>query len=286
MARLPVLFVTKLNWNITPCSVGSLARLRSHAAALSEKARSTYDSYSLSPAYYALTGRMGGSVIERADTITVTCRHPNVARVQLIFPEIAEDPTYAVGLRVAAETIRRGLVPQFARLTDNHRSMLLDASKSLAQNGWEFFEFEEDVLDWKFPVHVLDTSLVAAREGGQYKRLRQQLKKIDRSRLSVIEYCHRAHSDAVDGLLTIWAQARNHVQYSVDQIVSPVVKLLQMDVQNVEGLRRELLLVDGQVSGLCVWEEPVFFRRPSKSACSCCHTWRARTIGVADSVAV
>jgi hypothetical protein len=241
----------------------SLADLRTHIANLSESARRRYDSYALSPAYYAFTARLGGSVVRSNGALTVSCRHPNRSGVQLIFPELSEAPTYATGLRIARKAVREGLVPHFVRLTGDHRAGLFLAARSLTRQGLQLMDFEEDILDWRFPIHVLDTSLVACRRGGRFKRLRLQLRKVQRGRLSVLEYRHEAHAVAADKLLKAWSAQYRHPQYSTDQIVLPIWKLLQIRPDQVKTLRRQLLCLDGEVCGVSVWEEPVYQDGPA-----------------------
>jgi hypothetical protein len=244
-------------------NVESLDALRVHIANLSDAARRRYDSFTLSPAYYALTGRLGGYISVGGGSQAVTCIHPNMPDVQLIFPDIGEKPSCDLGLRLAVDAVQQGRHPQFARLTAANRSALLGNASLLQGRSLQFLEFEETVLDWRFPVHILDTALICDRKGGIFKRLRLQLRKISRHRLSVADYCREAHASLGERFFEAWCAECGDARTDAFEIASPGLELLKMNVDQMAGLRQQLILLDGRPSGLCVWEQPVVAGDPA-----------------------
>jgi hypothetical protein len=137
------------------------------------------DSYLNAPLYYALTGRKGAWLHEGYGAALVVCQHPNVPDRLLVFPEMGE-----AGGKLAASVIARLEAPangvQLARFTDRD----LDALKGALAGEFNgaaigIRKTEENTLDWRYPVHILDTKRVAALEGAAYARIRNKCRKVE-----------------------------------------------------------------------------------------------------------
>lgn len=138
------------------------------------------DSYSLSPAYYAMTGRKGAWLYEKDDTAVVVCQHPNVNNKVLVFPEIGKGGV----LKYLIEEIS---VPtngvQLARVPSENVQKLMEELASTTDIA-TFKAVEEKVLDWQYPSQILSTKEVGEMKGGAFGRARGRRNKF----LELYEY--------------------------------------------------------------------------------------------------
>lgn len=137
------------------------------------------DTYLNSPLYYVLTGRKGVWVHEGFGAVMVVCAHPHVADRLLVFPEIGN-----AGGRLAASVLGDMDVPaggvQLARFNDADLKTLRDA---LGQQNFSRVDsidpMAEPVLDWAYPVHILDTGRVAMLDGPDFTKIRNKIRKVE-----------------------------------------------------------------------------------------------------------
>lgn len=187
----------------------------------------------------------------------------------MVFPEIADKATQELGHLIARNAARQGARVHFARLTSLQRDRLIYAPEPKAHDAeFELADVDEEVLDWRFPVHVLDTFEVMARKGALFERLRQRLRKVDRSRITSISLDSQKHHCAVAALLTEWANDYGHAEYSTEDIVAPVLRLLEMHSQFWDGIRGQLVTLDGEPAAFGLWETPVFPGGPANELAS------------------
>ncbi len=137
------------------------------------------DSYLNAPLYYALTGRRMAWVHEGYGATLVVCRHPNVPDRLLVFPEVGD----AAG-RLAASVISHLQPPangvQLARFSDADLAQLKNALRNEFNGAVAAIETtDEPVLDWRYPVHILDTARVASLDGAPFARIRNKCRKVE-----------------------------------------------------------------------------------------------------------
>ena len=153
----------------------SFERLHKHLIAPGSRHRDTYLNSSV---YYALTGRKGAWVYAHDETIVVTCLHPNRDHCLLVFPEIGEKRDCSLLLRVLA-TVR---IPQngiqLARFSADDIHLLQQALGKKADSPVESISvMEEPLLDWLYPVHMLDTKAVSSMQGPEFYNVRKEYNK-------------------------------------------------------------------------------------------------------------
>ncbi|MFJ5828302.1 phosphatidylglycerol lysyltransferase domain-containing protein [Streptomyces sp. NPDC093089] len=134
------------------------------------------DSYVNAPLYYLLTGRRGAWVYRSRDACVVTCCHPHLDDCIMVFPEVGADPDH----RLTASVLRQlGASETDVRLVRYTAEDLEKLTARLAADG-EPITVEvvpEDVMDWRYPVRVLDTARVSALEGSTFVKIRNKYKR-------------------------------------------------------------------------------------------------------------
>ncbi len=162
------------------CAVGTDFTYEQFNALVRQPAVMREDSYLNAPLYYILTGRKGVWVHEGYGAVMVVCRHPHIKDRLLVFPEIG----HAEGKLVAS--VLSGLEPppggvQLARFTTDDLESLKEAlSQQNSKNRVDHITIsEETILDWRYPVHLLDTARVAAMEGKGFTKIRNKCRKVE-----------------------------------------------------------------------------------------------------------
>ncbi|PZO81293.1 MAG: hypothetical protein DI626_10935, partial [Micavibrio aeruginosavorus] len=107
------------------------------------------DLYSTSTAYFLMTGRRGLWIYGNEDTAMIIARHPNLDDSILFFPPMGISPVNLIELALTDPVIPRGN-RKLARLGPEDQYL----AAVLEQRGNGDIEVEE-ILDWKFPVHIL-----------------------------------------------------------------------------------------------------------------------------------
>lgn len=141
------------------------------------------DTYLNAPLYYLLTGRKGAWIHEGYDAVLVVCKHPNVADRLLVFPEIGAPDRKDRGL-LTASVLSQMTPPaggvQLARFTTEEFEYLRQALGQRNDHNLDRIEpIAEGVLDWRYPVHVLDTQRVSALSGGTFAKIRNKCHQVE-----------------------------------------------------------------------------------------------------------
>jgi hypothetical protein len=137
------------------------------------------DSYLNAPLYYALTGRKGLWIHEGYGSVMATCMHPHVPGRVLAFPEVGQGAGKLAASVLSCLRAPRGGV-QLARYNDHDLQTLRAAFAQKNDSAVETLKLiAEDCLDWKFPVHILDTARVAAMQGGAFEKIRNKVRKVN-----------------------------------------------------------------------------------------------------------
>lgn len=146
-------------------------------AQLSGAQKARADSYVNSPLYYMITGRKGAKLYKSHQSALVVCAHPHVEDRLLVFPEIGKaDYELTASVLNMLDVPRNGI--QLARFSEEE---IMTLRRRLAERNYSpvtgVTVIEEDQMDWRYPVHILDTEKVAAMEGADFKQIRKKFKK-------------------------------------------------------------------------------------------------------------
>lgn len=137
------------------------------------------DSYLNSPLYYALTARGRAVVHQGYGAVMVVCPHPHKPDCLLAFPEIGPaDGQLAASVLSNIEPPAGGV--QLARYNEDDLFKLREAFARKNDCRVEALKvIEENSLDWRYPVHILDTGRVAAAQGPAFEKIRNKCRKVE-----------------------------------------------------------------------------------------------------------
>lgn len=205
------------------------------------------DSYSVSPVYYLMTGRKGGKILEIDNKTIIAVNHPNLDDYFLIFPNI----TGAGNSDLTAEfEVARMLIKQ----TLEKKAIIARVSDDVAQS-YAHFIIEENYMDWKYPIHILDVASVVAQKGKNFQQIRQRLNQLDVQKCITREINVVDDFDVVLKITRDWANGFPYEYYSVDDLISPTKKLLELMKDSRLSISGQVVYFNGVPSAYCLWEE-------------------------------
>ncbi|MCB1531338.1 MAG: DUF2156 domain-containing protein [Alphaproteobacteria bacterium] len=135
------------------------------------------DSYQNSPLYYTITGRKGARLYKSKFSSMVVCEHPHIEQRLMVFPEIGKaDYELTASVLNMIDPPKNGV--QLARYSAGELETLKRKLENLNYSAVSGVSIvEEHVMDWRYPVHVLDTAKVQALEGKEFKQIRKKFRK-------------------------------------------------------------------------------------------------------------
>ncbi|MDY6980140.1 MAG: phosphatidylglycerol lysyltransferase domain-containing protein [Pseudomonadota bacterium] len=211
------------------------------------------DPYAGSPAYLAVTGRHGLWLYSDGAAFLIFCRHPDQADAALIFP-----PSGPGREALLARFLDQVPAPpggfQLARIPAHAAEDMLSAF-SRAAAGHSFAVRPEDRLDWRYPVHILDTAAVAAAEGHRLRDFRHNLHRAARAGLRAEPLEIARHSAAITQVVRQWASVHANDNWTASALAAPfeaVFDQLRTGRLPLHGL----IVTDGAaLRGFITWEE-------------------------------
>lgn len=213
------------------------------------------DTYASSPSYYALTGRKGLWLYQNENGYVPVCWHPNVDGQILVFPPRGiENKLIMQRLLTEMPEPPRGI--RLARLSEEGLSSVW-FSKAIRLTGRNvrLVPVQETVLDWRFPVHILSTKIVASLEGNHFLRTRNYVKHLKQRNVQ-IEPLTRWHTTRVMDFAFRWANKRTDNVNELIELVAPyqeTFSLLDDEALHLGGL---VIKIDGQIQAVTMWEKP------------------------------
>lgn len=204
------------------------------------------DPYCGSAAYCGLTGRHGLWIAVRQGTFAILCRHPNQPERFLIFPAVGDN----------GETLTAELSATLSSARHAHQLARVPAERavSLAKAVQAPVPFDEEALDWRYPVHVLDPAAVAGHAGQRFKDFRKNVHRMDREHVETVPLDPSAHRDAIHDIAHAWTAAKGVTDGSaILDVIEPYERVL--DLSTRLPIHGRLYLVDGEPAGFVAWEE-------------------------------
>lgn len=215
------------------------------------------DPYCGSAAYFGLTGRHGLWLAMRNDTFMPICRHPNQPDKLLLFPPTGESWRGLLH-HVQRNLARLPIRIQLARFPAEMTHPIVTGS---ANPHWRQTSATEDALDWRYPVHVLDTTAVTHHEGQAFRDFRHNLNRAAKLTITSEALDPTRHHREVETIATAWAANRNG--RSTDDVAEPYLRLLALFSRL--PMRGRLHWIDGKPAAFSIWEETDAPRRIANS---------------------
>ncbi|MCP4394489.1 MAG: hypothetical protein GY804_09530 [Alphaproteobacteria bacterium] len=225
---------------------------------------SQLDSYSLSPAYYAMTGRKGVRIYSDTDTAIVYCKHPNVENKVLIFPEIGKGGLLN-DLIEEMPLPKNGI--QLARVPKTQTEGLIKELSVKFSSDITFKEVPEYAQDWLYPVHVLSTKLVSELKGGDFRNPRRRFNKINREhtiRLDARKKLRKSDVFLVNDFVKRWSDNFNGTKEELESWLSYVHFMIDLYEKKQHGLGCAMVHCDdNNIQSLSFFEKPIVKGQPA-----------------------
>ncbi len=214
------------------------------------------DSYNLSAPYYLLTGRKGLSIYSDDNAQLVVCRHPHVAERLMVFPETGGNATLTLKVLGSLEIPKNGM--QLSRYTDSDFLKLQNAQQGLSQmKHFVFTEQDENIMDWKYPVHILNTEKVSNLYGASYEKLRNKYNKVSNN-LTIIPISMEKALPAMRASLTYWAGSMTfrgkETGHDLVEFYNTLFKLIVSNPSSFDGFA---VIYEGEPAGFTIWDRPI-----------------------------
>jgi len=197
------------------------------------------DPYARSAAYFAMTGRDGLWKVEEDGALVLLCRHPNVENEILVFPPVGDAGGVLLSQTLEA-VAATGKIVRLARFENPPMHGGLNGSKI------RMSRIPEIVLDWAYPVHVLDTTAVANHRGRGFENLRQHLNRLDMMRISVRDIVMESDRESVLAAAQAWAG---------DDVSKVSTYERQLELFGTLPLAGRVIFCGGKPAGFSIWEE-------------------------------
>jgi len=211
--------------------------------------RSRQDTYTNSASYFAMTGRKGLWLYGDEKTAMVIARHPNDPEQLLFFPPIGLDP---VGLIQAARfdpEIPAGKI-RLARVAPEDSQL-----SSRLQVNHIGTEKDEDVLDWRYPVHILGTEDVSEHKGSKFRDFRKNINKALARGLRSEHISMKHHVLKAIGICKQWSERRVSQSFFLEDLLEPTKKALELLEQKAMAMDGLVIYEGSAPISYIIWEE-------------------------------
>lgn len=203
--------------------------------------------------YLLMTGRHGLWIYGDDTSMMIMARHPNRENIILLFPPFGDDLVGLIQQALSDPQVPKGTI-RFARIPDKTCSTFIHY---LSHIGYAGTIIEEDVLDWTYPVHVLDTHRVLKHEGPEFKIFRNRLRaaqKIPSRTERIVPHFH--HNDIMN-IASRWATDGRKTGFTHEDLIGPVkeaIRLMQNPNLNIHGI---IIYHNNQPSSYMIWSIPL-----------------------------
>lgn len=206
------------------------------------------DPYSMSAAYYAITGRKGLWLYGDDQTMMIIARHPNCEGELLVFPPFGCDPVGLLEQAFNDPALPAGKI-NLARLGAEDGYLAMRVTLLTGQEP-----STENILDWTYPVHVLDTASINKRKGPSFRDFRKNVNRaFGRGQWAELIDLSRDKA-AILSVVDQWASRHDQSVYSYEDLVAPslaALNLFETDLP-IHGI----LIHEGTApAGIIIWEE-------------------------------
>ena len=183
------------------------------------------------------------------------CNHPHIDDRLLVFPEIGKaDYAFTASVLSTISPPHNGV--QLARYTrENLRTLQQQIKKFSHGPISDIVEAEEDIMDWRCPVRILDTEKVIAMDGAAFVKIRNKVRKAGQNIT-----CTPLEPDnglrAMKAVLKFWEG--NMILHAKDTEDMPdlyleLLKIIGNYPDNIHGL---IFYKEKRPVGFTIWDKP------------------------------
>ena len=206
------------------------------------------DSYAVSPTYYMMTGRNGGMIFEDNERFVIAIKHPNKSKSWLVFPCISSGKKcfdLSLEIKVAKILLKKEEIKEvvIARIPNNKK---IEDPFSLV---------EEPLLDWKYPIQILDVEKVVEHKGKSFQQLRQRLNNINLNVSQMRPLNIYEDELIIRNIAKKWVDKFPYKVYSDDDLISPTTALVNLMKSPELNIYGHIVYYCGRASAYSIWEE-------------------------------
>lgn len=202
------------------------------------------DSYLTSLTYYLFTGRRGLWIYSYQETFLLICRHPNIDDQMIFFnPNGLDDMGMENFIRQTPKDLYE------LRIGRVYGSIPDDTNRN--------FNLEcviEDILDWRYPVHILNTYDVTMCQGRRFGRIRNMLRRLDDHTIKTFAYDPLHHSRAIENLVHEWVSRQTQDKATYEDLYTPYDCLLGLSIDYPALYSGLMVEVDGKLEAVSLWD--------------------------------
>ncbi|MFW6222809.1 MAG: hypothetical protein ACOC3T_04270 [Bacteroidota bacterium] len=226
---------------------------------------SVFESYTLSPAYYAMTGRKSRWIYEKNGSAIVVCRHPNVPDILLAFPPLGDINI----LSDIVEEIPREYIQDlhFCRVPVELAEDYCREINKKMPFCVRFKAVKEDVLDWLYPCCIISTFSVAKLRGGKFLDARNKYNQLTKNNEIRVEKLTTKllnyNKKQFDSFLKRWEENFDGGLLGADDWSEPLFYMLRIYDDKEYNLDGTVVFCNGQMESVNIYEKPVFPGMPA-----------------------
>ena len=207
------------------------------------------DTYTNSAAYFAMTGRKGLWLYGDEETAMVIARHPNDPDQLLVFPPFGNDPVGLIQNACADTSLPTGKL-KLARIGPEDTYLTHNLHTPAAGNGQD-----EDVLDWRYPVHILGTREIVEHTGTKFRDFRKNVHRAHKRELRAEHISSKNHILQAIGICKVWAEGHTNQDYSLNDLLEPTKKALDLLEQGATAMDGIIIYEGEEPISYLIWEE-------------------------------
>jgi hypothetical protein len=211
--------------------------------------QSRKDFYSMAPAYFMMTGRKGLWVYGDDNTSLIIARHPNTDDEILFFPPMGAEKEDVVLAALSDNNCPKGRI-RLARISDQD----IDLANHFEKSGRGSY-VAEDVLDWLYPVHILDVDAITMHKGSAFRDFRKNIYRAQARGLHAELIRSEKHYAHVINLSDEWASQQNDKPYQLSDLADPSQKAVSLLLNKAMKMDGIIIHEGSDVVGYILWEE-------------------------------
>lgn len=209
------------------------------------------DDYAASAFYQRITGRAGQWYYGCRTSAGLVCLHPNRPERLLIFP-----PRGVPELTMLPKLLRTlPVMPDGIQLARFSAASLTTVAQCNLGSRY-IVPQAEDILDWRYPCHILDTAMITAGTGAALAEMRRDLRKSASAQLTAVPLDRARHGAGCAAIAEQWAMAKTAL--CAPQSALNFYQALLEAWQNTPELDGQALLTPRGLAGFTLWEPPKY----------------------------
>lgn len=211
------------------------------------------DSYVNSALYYLLTGRKGLAQYRDSKSTLITCVHPHIEDRLLVFPEVGDgDFSLTQSVLDSIDPPTNGV--QLARYTDGDIEELQQRLRESHRSSRVSLHVqEESVMDWKYPVRVIDTVRTSQLQGKKFKQIRTKYRKAA-AKVRAVPVSSEDDIRLMRSVVKFWEGNMILARKDTPGMGDFYTALFEAAIHNLDSVEGLVFINDDRPVGFSVWE--------------------------------